>query len=148
MVFREGNATKRTMAIGGQPISEVASQAGQFIKYGCGKGECGTCEALADGKWIRPCSTNIPYLPEGEEYVITVKETKNRSKKSSKFYSFRSILSGAKNNLLGMVGFVKTRRLAKRNYEERIEYEELIERKTREKRAARLAAEAAKKAGK
>ena len=33
-----------TMAFAGQPLKEVAAQAGQYIKYQCGKGECGTCE--------------------------------------------------------------------------------------------------------
>ena len=80
VTFKEGNATKSTMAIAGQPLSDVATQAGQFIKYGCGKGECGTCESLADGKWIRPCSTNVPFLDPGSEYVIQVKETKARAK--------------------------------------------------------------------
>ena len=42
-----GNETTRTMAIAGQPLKEVAAQAGQYIKYQCGKGECGTCEVCA-----------------------------------------------------------------------------------------------------
>jgi len=46
VVFKQGNSTKMTMATRGQPLRDVATQAGQFIKYGCGKGECGTCEAL------------------------------------------------------------------------------------------------------
>ena len=46
VVFKQGNVTKTTLAIKGQPLRDVAIQAGQFIKYGCGKGECGTCEAL------------------------------------------------------------------------------------------------------
>ena len=44
--FQQGNATKLYLARPGQPLRDVALQAGQFIKYGCGKGECGTCEAL------------------------------------------------------------------------------------------------------
>ena len=39
VVFQQGNETKSTMAFAGQPLRDVASQAGQFIKYGCGKGE-------------------------------------------------------------------------------------------------------------
>ena len=42
VIFKAGDEIKETVALPGQPISEVASQAGQFIKYGCGKGECGT----------------------------------------------------------------------------------------------------------
>jgi hypothetical protein len=46
VVFKQGNATKTTLAQPGELLRNVASQAGQFIKYGCGKGECGTCECL------------------------------------------------------------------------------------------------------
>jgi len=46
VTFKQGNVTKTTMASVGMPLRDVAIQAGQFIKYGCGKGECGTCEAL------------------------------------------------------------------------------------------------------
>lgn len=38
VVFRQGNATKTTITMPGTPLRDVASQAGQFIKYGCGKG--------------------------------------------------------------------------------------------------------------
>eukprot|EP00622_Pseudochattonella_farcimen_P003990 FR739285.1.p1 GENE.FR739285.1~~FR739285.1.p1 ORF type:complete len:195 (+),score=21.41 FR739285.1:13-597(+) len=89
--FKEGNQTRTTMAIPGQPLSDVAAQAGQFIKYGCGKGECGTCESLANGKWIRPCSTNVLQLDAGEELTITVKAGKRRAKKASKFF-FRDLV--------------------------------------------------------
>jgi hypothetical protein len=66
-----------------------------------------------------------------------LKEIKNKAKSSGKFYSFRSFLMGFYNNLLGMVGFVKRRRAAKKNWEERMEMEELIRQKTLEKRRAR-----------
>ena len=141
VVFKQGNQTKTTMAIPGQPLRDVASQAGQFIKYGCGKGECGTCEAMVDGKWIRPCSTAVPALAQGQEYVIQVKEVKAKSTSSGKFYSARSFVMGFWNNLLGMVGFVKYRRNAKKNWNERKEYEDLIRQKTLEKKAAKLKAE-------
>lgn len=39
VVFRQGNETKSSMAWAGQPLRDVATQAGQFIKYGCGKGK-------------------------------------------------------------------------------------------------------------
>mmetsp|Transcript_18403 Transcript_18403/g.25522 ORF Transcript_18403/g.25522 Transcript_18403/m.25522 type:complete len:222 (+) Transcript_18403:116-781(+) len=141
VVFKTGNETIRTMALVGQPVSDVAAQAGQFIKYGCGKGECGTCESLCNGKWIRPCVQTIPGdLADGEEYLIVVKETKARAKSSGKFYSFRSFIMGFYNNLIGMVGFVKTRKAAKKNWSERQEYEDLIAQKVAEKKAARDAA--------
>ena len=138
VVFKQGNVTKTTMAIVGQPLSEVATQAGQFIKYGCGKGECGTCESLCNGQWIRPCMETVPNT--GEEIVITVKEVKNKSKSSGKFYSVRSFLFGFYNNVLGMVGFVRTRKYAKKNWQERQEYEENLKKLVAEKKAARAAA--------
>lgn len=135
VVFKSGDEVKETVAIPGQRISEVASQAGQFIKYGCGKGECGTCEAMCNGKWIRPCQATVPIdLADGEELVIQVKKVKNKSKKSGKFYSFRSIFMGFYNNVLGMVGMVITRRAAKKNYNERMEYEDLVAKLTAEKK--------------
>jgi len=141
VIFKNGNETKSTMAIAGQPLSDVATQADQFIKYGCGKGQCGTCEALCNGKWIRPCTETVPAdLPVGEAYVIQVKETKARAKSSGKFFSVRSFLMGFYNNLLGMVGFVRTRKAASKNWEDRQDYESMIEQKMREKKEARAAA--------
>ena len=138
VVFKQGNDTKTTLAIVGQPLSDVAAQAGQYIKYGCGKGECGTCESLCNGKWVRPCSTTVPAdLAPGEELVITIKQTKNKSKSSGKFYSAKSFVMGAYNNILGMVGFVKTRKYASKNWEERQDYESLIAKRVAEKKAAR-----------
>ncbi len=142
VVFKQGNSTKSTMALAGQPLSDVASQAGQYIKYGCGKGECGTCEALCNGKWIRPCSTSVPTdLAPGEELTILVKEIKSKSKSSGKFYSIRSFFMGFYNNLLGMVGFVKWRKAAQKNFEERMEYEDLVATRVAEKKAAKAAAQ-------
>jgi len=138
VVFKQGNVTKSTMAIVGQPLSEVATQAGQYIKYGCGKGECGTCESLCNGKYIRPCTETVPNT--GEEVVIVVKEVKNKSKSSGKFYSVRSFLFGFYNNVLGMIGFVRTRKYAKKNWQERQEYETNLKALTEKKRAARAAA--------
>lgn len=138
VVFKQGDETKRTMAIAGQPLREVAIQAGQFIKYGCGKGECGTCEALVNGQWVRPCSISVPAdLSEGEEYVVNVKAVKNKAKSSGKFYSVRSFLFGFYNNVLGMIGMVTYKRNAKKNWEDRREYEDMIRQKTLEKKRAR-----------
>merc|ERR1711862_730589 len=138
VVFKQGNVTKTTMAMVGQPLSDVAAQAGQYIKYGCGKGECGTCESLCNGQWIRPCSTNVPDdLSPGQELIITVKQVKNKSKSSGKFYSVRSFIFGAYNNILGMVGFVKTRKYASKNWKERQDYESMIAQKVAEKKAAK-----------
>ena len=57
--FTQGNDTVSTMAFVGQPLSEVAAQAGQFIKYKCRKGECGTCAVRVDGEWIRTCTVKV-----------------------------------------------------------------------------------------
>ncbi len=137
VVFKQGNSTKRTMALVGQPLSDVATQANQFIKYGCKKGECGTCECMVDGKWIRPCVETVPAIGKGEELVIQLKALKSKTTSSGKFYSVRSFLMGFYNNALGMVGFVRTRREAKKNWQDRLEYEELVRIKTLEKKAAR-----------
>jgi 2Fe-2S iron-sulfur cluster binding domain len=136
VLFKQGNENRTTVALPGQPIREVAIQAGQFIKYGCGKGECGTCECLVNGQWVRPCVTNVPpALDAGQnELVIVVKAIKNKGRSSGKFYSFRSFLMGFYNNALGMIGFVKYRKHAKRNWAERQEYEDLIKQKTMEKK--------------
>jgi len=139
VVFKQGDDTISTMASPGQPLRDVASQAGQFIKYGCGKGECGTCEAMCDGKWIRPCTAVLPAaIPEGEEYVVQIKGIKSASTSSGTFFSVKSFFMGFYNNLLGMVGFVKYRQNAKENWLERQEYEELIKTKTMEKKMRRM----------
>lgn len=141
VVFKQGDKTIKTVANPGDPIRDVASQAGQFIKYGCGKGECGTCQALCNGKYITPCTAVVPGdIAEGEDYIIQVKEVKSKGRSSGKFYSVRSFIMGFYNNLLGMFGFVRDRRLAQRNYQERMDYEDLIAKKVAEKKAAREAA--------
>lgn len=110
VTFLNGNSSITTMALPNQPVSAVAAQVGQFIRYGCKKGECGTCQAMADGKWIRPCVARVPNLAKGEEYVIKLKETKIVAKSSGTFFSIRSFFMGFYNNILGMVGFVKRSR--------------------------------------
>mmetsp|Transcript_2498 Transcript_2498/g.5731 ORF Transcript_2498/g.5731 Transcript_2498/m.5731 type:complete len:285 (+) Transcript_2498:182-1036(+) len=143
--FVQGNQTKITMALPGQPLKQVAIQAGQFINYKCGKGECGTCESMCNGKWIRPCIAKVPAgLDIGQEYyTLQVKEVKSKTKSSGKFYSVKSFVMGFYNNLLGMVGFVRTRREARRNWMERQEYERQIRELTLVKRRQRLQQEAA-----
>ena len=143
VTFQQGNVTKTSMAWAGQPLRDVATQAGQFIKYGCGKGECGTCECLVNGQWIRPCTAVVPAeagAADAIPFVVQVKEVKAKSTSSGKFFSIRSFLMGFWNNLLGMVGFVKFRRAARKNWEERQEYESLVRQKTLERKLARRAA--------
>jgi len=136
VVFKQGNETRTSMAMPGQPMRDVATQAGQFIKYGCGKGECGTCEAMCGGKWIRPCTAVVP-SDSTEEVVVTVKEIAKKSTSSGTFFSVKSFFMGFYNNLLGMVGFVKYRQNANKNWEERQEYEDMIVALTLEKRHRR-----------
>ena len=146
VLFKQGDTTKTIVAMPGQPIRELASNAGQFIQYGCGKGECGTCEAQCGGKWIRPCMATVPAdLSDGSEYVILIKTQKNKSKSSGKFYSVKSFLMGFYNNLLGMFGFVRDRRIAKKNWNDRKQFDSDIIRLAAEKKAARKAAKEAKK---
>jgi ferredoxin len=140
VIFKQGNDTRTSMAWAGQPIRDVAAQAGQFIKYGCGKGECGTCECMINGKWVRPCIATVPATASGEELVVQVKEVKNKSKSSGTFFSIRSFLMGFWNNLLGMIGFVKFRRAAKQNWDERKAYEDLVAQKALEKKLRRAQA--------
>jgi hypothetical protein len=136
-----------TTAVPGQSLKLVASQAGQFIKYGCGKGECGTCESLCNGKYLRPCIDAVPadLTPDPETgkfapLVIQVKKTRAKVVSSGKFFSLKSFILGFWNNLLGMFGFVRDRRKARKNWQERMSKEEVIKRLTEEKRRRRQAA--------
>lgn len=145
VVFKSGDKSYSTLALPGSPLRDAASASGTYIKYGCGKGDCGTCEAMCNGKWIRPCVSLVPSdIPDGEEYLVQVKETKSKVVSSGKFYSFRSFLLGFWNNLLGMIAFVFRRKTADKNWKDRMEFEDLIAKKAREKREARLAEQKAK----
>jgi len=146
IVFQQGDNKITTLANPGDPLRAVAANAGQFIQYGCGKGDCGTCQSRCNGQWIKPCVAVVPGdLAEGEEMVIEVKKVKNKARSSGKFYSVRSFFMGFYNNVLGMFAFVKTRGAAKKNYNERLEYEDLIAKRTAEKKAAKAREEAEKR---
>jgi len=150
ITFQTGKGDKATLietsAMPGQPLKLVASQAGQYIKYGCGKGECGTCESLCNGKYLRPCVDSVPtdldIDAETGKYpnlLIQCQGTSAKVVSSGKFYSIKSIILGFWNNLLGMGGFVRDKRRAKKNYQERITNEDRIKQLTAEKKAKRLA---------
>lgn len=135
VVFKQGNNTVSTKAWAGQPIRDVASQAGQYIQYGCGKGECGTCECMMNGKWVRPCIETIPATTVEEgELVLQIKATTAKKTNSGTFFSIRSFFMGFYNNILGMLGFFKFRKRANENWNERQEYEDLIAKKTLERK--------------
>ena len=104
-----------------------------------GKGQCGTCECILNGKWIRPCVTAVSKadVPAGGKLILQLKAVKNRSKSSGRFFSLRSFIMGFWNNLLGMFGFLKFRKNAMQNWNERKAYEELIAQKTLEKKLRR-----------
>ena len=139
VTFTQGNDTLSTMAIVGQPLSEVAAQCGQYIKYKCGKGECGTCEVRIDGQWTRTCVTKVPPVAKGETFAVHVRGSMIKTAKSSRFYSFKSIIAGAKNNLLGMVGFVREGRKSNANFKHRLDAEKELLEKAKARKAARLA---------
>ena len=152
--FQQGKGKKATFidttAMPGQPLKLVASQAGQYINYGCGKGECGTCESLCNGKYLRPCVDVVPtdLEPDAEtgEYpklVIQVKGTRAKVVSSGKFFSAKSFVLGFWNNLLGMAGFVRDRRKARKNWQERMDNEDEIKLLTAEKKRKRAEAAAA-----
>ena len=159
ITFQQGTGEDATLiktsAMPGQPLKLVASQAGQYIKYGCGKGECGTCDSLCNGKYLKPCvdvvPTDLTPDPETGEYptlVIQVKGTKAKVVSSGKFFSAKSFFLGFWNNLLGMGGFIRDRRKAKKNYQERMIQEDEIKRLTEEKKRKRAEAAAAAAASK
>ena len=139
VTFTQGNDTISTMAYVGQPLSAVASQCGQYIKYQCRKGECGTCEVRIDGQWTRTCVTKVPPLGKGESLDVHVRGSMIKTAKSSRFYSFKSIITGLKNNVLGMVGFVREGRRSKAAFNDRINAEKELLEKVRAKKAAREA---------
>lgn len=141
--FAQGEGVLATLAMPGQPLSEVAAQAGQFIKYKCGKGECGTCEVRVDGKWVRTCATRVPALAPGETFKVHVRGSMVRGKKASRFFSVRSFFDGFRNNLLGMIGFVREGRKSTDQFQERLERE----RRVLEMAAAKKAAKKAKEGG-
>jgi len=157
----------------GQPLRDVASQAGQFIPYNCKKGQCGACSSRIkvvspsgnnDNEspkyvWVRPCVDIVPTSirlsspssvagdnkdsddaatsGDGDVLVFEISETKSKIISSGKFFSAKSFLLGFWNNAIGMVGFVRDRRKAKRNWNERQEYEQLIVEQTLAKKRSR-----------
>lgn len=141
VVFKQGNETKTSMAWAGQPIRDVASQAGQYIQYGCGKGECGTCECMMNGKWVRPCVETVPANAIEEsadgQLVLQIKAIKAKTTSSGTFFSFKSFFMGFWNNILGMLGMVKFRKKANDNWGERKAYEDLVAQKTLQKKLAK-----------
>ncbi len=148
IVFQQGTGESATLiettGMPGQSLKLVASQAGQYIKYGCGKGECGTCESLCNGKYLRPCVDAVPTDLEQDavsgEYLplrILVKGTKAKVVSSGRFFSAKSFALGFWNNLLGMMGFVRDRRKARKNWQERMEKEAEIARLAEEKKRRR-----------
>jgi len=130
-----------TMALVGAPLSSVASQAGQYIKYKCKVGECGTCEVRIDGNWVRTCVAKVPPMDKGAELKVFVRGSMVETKKSTAFFSLSSFISGFKNNALGMVGFVKEGIKGKKNFEDRINKEKELMAQVAARKAAKAAQE-------
>mmetsp|Transcript_23100 Transcript_23100/g.47888 ORF Transcript_23100/g.47888 Transcript_23100/m.47888 type:complete len:217 (+) Transcript_23100:173-823(+) len=135
VTFTQGEETRNTTAIPGQGLNEVAIQADQFIKYKCKKGECGTCEVLVDGQWVRSCVTKIP--TGVKEYNVQVRPSMVKSKKASGFFSAQSFRDGFVNNALGMVGFVTEGAKEDENFDHRMTEEERIKEMVRRKKEER-----------
>jgi len=134
--FTQGETVLKTMAIPGQPLSAVAAQAGQCIKYKCRKGECGTCQVQLDGKWVKTCQTNVRPPEFGDVVKVQVRQGAVKAKKTSRFFSLSSFRDGFWNNLLGMVGFVREGRRCNKEYQQRITEEARIREMALAKRRA------------
>lgn len=140
--FKQGDAVRSTMALAGQPLSQVAIQAGQVIKYQCRKGECGQCEVKVDGEAVRMCQALVPSsVAAGESYVIDVPVGKIKTKKQSTFFSVRSFFDGFRNNAMGIVGFVRYGSKEKENFQERMSAEQQLKAMVAAKKAARANAQ-------
>jgi hypothetical protein len=124
VVFSQGENKLETMASPGDPLKDVAAQAGQYIKYKCGKGECGTCQVRVNGEWVKTCVSRVPaYVEGGGNFDVWVRPSMAKSKKASSFFSVRSFFDGFKNNLLGMVGFAVQGKKSKQVFNERMQRE-------------------------
>jgi ferredoxin len=139
VLFKIGDEEKPTNAFAGQPLSEVAAQAGAVIPYKCKKGECGTCKVMIDGHWTQACQTKIPALGKGEVFQVNIRETSVKSKKASGFYSAASFRDGFLNNAIGVVGFVKEGIAEEDNFKVRMEREKELLAKVAAKKAAKKA---------
>eukprot|EP00747_Dinoflagellata_sp_TGD_P125335 gnl/TRDRNA2_/TRDRNA2_174142_c1_seq1.p1 gnl/TRDRNA2_/TRDRNA2_174142_c1~~gnl/TRDRNA2_/TRDRNA2_174142_c1_seq1.p1 ORF type:complete len:731 (+),score=146.84 gnl/TRDRNA2_/TRDRNA2_174142_c1_seq1:31-2223(+) len=127
VVFQPANVM--TMARVGQPLSDVAAQADVFIRYKCRKGECKTCVVNIDGRWVSACQTKIPPVAKGENFGVRVRKVSeaHKYKQTATFFSPRSIIDGAWNNALGMVGFARDAFGADPDFEVRMERERMIQ---------------------
>ena len=81
----------------------------------------------------------MPYV-ENNLFEVTVKPTMMKGQgKASKFYSLKSFVMGWYNNILGMVGFVKTSATEGKNFRDRLDGEDEVARLVAERKAKRLA---------
>jgi ferredoxin len=134
VVFQPNNVM--TMARVGQPLSEVAAGADQFIRYKCRKGECKTCVVKINNKWVSACQTKIPPMASGESFNVGLRNVDpNKVKKeSATFFSPKSIWDGFFNNALGMVGFARDGLAGEEDFQDRMERERLIDEITAKKK--------------
>jgi aerobic-type carbon monoxide dehydrogenase small subunit (CoxS/CutS family) len=111
----------------GEKLSIVAENAGIPITYKCKKGECGTCQVMIDGKWVKACQHTIA-MPENPSAILQINVTskKEERKKPAKFFSPASFVEGVINNGLGVVGFVKEAMSVDDEFEQRMAREKAL----------------------
>lgn len=51
---------KKTQAIPGQRMKDLVRASRAPIKFNCENGQCGTCEALVNGRKVRVCMYSVP----------------------------------------------------------------------------------------
>ena len=65
---------KIVKAVLGQSVATIAQAAKVDIKYGCKKGECGTCEVNFNGKIVKACQSSLPSSSTLKKFTIGVPE--------------------------------------------------------------------------
>jgi len=78
-------------------------------RYKCRKGECGTCEVMQDGKWIKACQTKVASLGKDVPYVISVRSVpkdKRSQSSSASFFSPKSLMDGFANNVKAILAYL------------------------------------------
>jgi len=123
----------------GDTFESVAKAAGMpGPAYDCRKGECGTCEAKVDGKWVKTCQMTIPSIPRGEIMRVTVRPAgavEEVEEKKVEFFSPKSFLDGVWNNGLGVIGFVMQGLAADEEFDERMAREAEQEKRLKQRKA-------------
>ena len=128
---KESTTTVQPGAASGGRTAAVATSSAQA--------EAAARGVHANGQAVRTCQTVVPALADGEAYVVEVPLLKSKTKKASRFFSIKSFFAGFKNNLLGMVGFVRAGRKEKEAFNDRMSEEHRIKELVAAKKAAKAA---------